>query len=52
MEMQNLENKPWENEELNKMEDDLLKLQESDLAQTVKTYKAKTGIGEVPNFKS
>ena len=43
--MQNVEDKPWENEELKKLEDALPRLKTCDLENVSGTYKAKTGVG-------
>ena len=43
-EVKNQENKPWKNEELKKLEEDLPRLQESAIAKEAKTYKAKAAM--------
>ena len=44
-EVQDQENKAWRNEELKKLEEDLPRLKESDLAEAAKIYKTNTGVG-------
>ena len=44
-EVQNPENKPWRSEDLKKLEEDMPRPTESDLAKPTKTYKPKTGVG-------
>ena len=44
-EVQDQEKKPWRNEELKKLEEDLPRLKESDLAEAAKIYKTNTGVG-------
>ena len=43
--MQNVQDKPWTNEELKKLEEALPMLTECDLEMTSRLYKAKTGVG-------
>ena len=43
--MQNLEDKPWKNEELKKLEEALPTLEECDLEKAWRMYKAKIGVG-------
>ena len=43
--MQDQKNTPWENEELKKLEEEMRRLEESDLATTAKTCKAVMGVG-------
>ena len=43
--VQNVEDKPWKNEELKKLEEALPKLKECDLEKASGLYKTKTGVG-------
>ena len=43
--VQNLEDKPWKNEELKKLEEALPRLKECDLEKASRLYKEKTGVG-------
>ena len=45
LEVQNQEDKPWESEELKKLEEDLPRLQEGYLAKAARACKARTGVG-------
>ena len=44
-ELQNMQDKPWRNEELKKCEEVLPKLKEGDLEKASRLRKAKTGVG-------
>ena len=44
-EMQNMENKPWRNEELKEYEEALPRLKEGELEKVSTLHKAKTGVG-------
>ena len=44
-EIQNMQNKPWRNEELKECEEELSKLKEGDLEKASRLFKAKTGVG-------
>ena len=44
-EIQNMQNKPWRNEELKEGEEALPRLKEGDLDKASRLYKAKTGVG-------
>ena len=43
--MQNVEDKPWKNEELKKLEEVLSRLKECDVEHVSRLYKAKKGVG-------
>ena len=43
--IQNMQNKPWRNEELKECEEALPRSEEGDLEKTSRLYKAKTGVG-------
>ena len=43
--MQELEDKPWRNEELRNLEEGLSKLREDNLQKTARSYKAATAVG-------
>ena len=43
--MQNMQDKPWKNKELMKLEEVLSRLKECDLERTSRMYKARTGVG-------
>ena len=42
--VQERKDKPWRSEELKKLEEDMPRFKESDLAKAAKTHKAKTGV--------
>ena len=44
-EIQNMQNKPWRNEEFKECEEALPRLKEGDLEKASRLYKAKTGVG-------
>ena len=44
-EVQDQKKEPWRNEELKKLEEGMLRLEESDPAKEAKTHKAKMGVG-------
>ena len=44
-EVQNMQDKPWSNEELRRCEEALPRLKEGDLEKTSRTYQTKTGVG-------
>ena len=44
-EVQNMQDKPWRNEELRRCEEALPKLKEGDLERASRMYKAQTGVG-------
>ena len=44
-EVQNMQDKPWRNEELKKCEEALPRLKEGDVEKASRLYKAKTGVG-------
>ena len=44
-EVQDLKDKPWRSEELKKLEEDMPRFKESDLAKAAKNYKAKRETG-------
>ena len=45
--MQNVDEKPWNDEELRRVEEALPRLKECHLEEVSKLYKAKTGVGGV-----
>ena len=45
VEVQDPNNKPWKNEALKKSDEDMPRLNKSDLEKVARNYKAKTGVG-------